>query len=222
MNSSRYSALWVRFDAESSSIEMACDNENNTDEENWQAPFANCIAIQERFYCACYALEPHVAGFQLNARICELSQIPVNSARDVAKLFILAMGLGAALQGESVFNWTAAEREARLYIWDKHERILSGSCVDHVENLDSGTYTAGFSTITETINIAALDSYSFFEELRKRLNHTGQWHLDGWPDIRSKFSYSGDDQWIHQWFASRNIAEEIVEALAPIIRNHLS
>lgn len=222
MEEQAYAAVWVKLDAGGLSVSMACDNEANDDSEVWQVPFANCIAVQERFYCACYGLRPFVTGFHLNARICGLEDIPVASAEDVAKLFDLATGFSAAMEGESAYDWQAAKKAARVYIWDNVEKSLILYAEGELEPVTPGTYAVGFTDESRDILLTADDGHTFFEGLRKKLNATGTCQLDDWPNVRATYTWSDDRNWMHQSLGGGDVSAQLTEALGPLIKTLLA
>lgn len=215
-----YAGLWANLAPDGLSIEMACDNEHNDHTELWQVPFANCIAVQERFYCACYGLRPFVTGFQLNARICAMKKIPVTSATDVAKLFGLATQFAAAIQGEPVDD-SHTGIQARIYIWDTVEMSLMLYADGELERLKPGVYAAGFTAESLDFLASARDAHTCFENLRQKLAATGDYQLADWPTVRATFTSSGERHWMHQGFGGE-VADELAETLATLIRELLS
>ena len=209
-----YAALWVNLAPDNKSIRMACDNEEGWDAENRQVPFANCISVQDRFYCAAHGLKPLMNGLVMHVRICSQKEIGINHSVDVAKLFELAVQITGALDSEASEELLEAGKTVVLYIWDKVEQTLIRYYDGKLEQLEPGIYTAVYPQSIPQV-AACGDDYEYFENLRAALG------LPEFPNIRAKFDWSGDANWMYQGITGGELPEELVNALAPIIQRHL-
>ena len=216
-----HAAFWLNLDSDGQSIEMSCDNEGNEVPEAWDADYANCVQLNERFYCGYYGMRAYCSGMQILARTCAAREIPIASVEDVVQLFQIAMQMGV-MEEVAPETWAQAETAARLYIWDVASRTLTRYANGEIAELDPGVYFEGAPVRFADLALAPDDDHEYFVVLREKLNATGTYQLTSWPDVRGKFTWSGPNNWIIQTFGGGDPSEEILDFLEPIIRKILA
>lgn len=215
-----YAALWINLASDGKSIHMACDNQNNDESGHWRVPYANCIEINGRFYCAALGLRPYINGFELHAKICKLKDIPIQSFGDVEKLFGLSIQIAHSLNGHMLDSVPEDEGIYELYIWDKELKLLSQDVDHQLCTVEPGKY----SFLRPSISVSANnfdDEYEYFEHMRRELNATHNCGLRDWPDVRAKFDQWENGDWMYQGITSGEFPDELIDALIPLIQSHL-